>query len=69
VDPLGQPDAVLAAVIELVDREGSCCSLATRLAGQVLRLITGFMEAGESPKEGIAREVFEETALTAESCR
>jgi ADP-ribose pyrophosphatase YjhB (NUDIX family) len=25
------------------------------------------MEAGESPKEGIAREVLEETALTAES--
>lgn len=26
-------------------------------------LITGFMEAGESPEDGIRREVFEETAL------
>jgi NADH pyrophosphatase NudC (nudix superfamily) len=27
-------------------------------------LITGFMEAGESPEEGIAREIAEETNLT-----
>ena len=26
-------------------------------------LITGFMEAGETPQEGIAREVAEKTAL------
>eukprot|EP01036_Dinobryon_divergens_P053636 gene53636-71682_t len=29
-------------------------------------LITGFMEAGETPEAGIAREVLEETALVAE---
>ena len=32
-------------------------------------LITGFMEAGESPQEGIAREVKEETNLDVLSCR
>ena len=30
-------------------------------------LITGFMEAGESPEEGICREVLEETSLQAEA--
>jgi NADH pyrophosphatase NudC (nudix superfamily) len=30
-------------------------------------LITGFMEAGETPEEGIAREVLEETALVTDS--
>jgi len=29
-------------------------------------LITGFMEAGETPEEGITREVMEETALQVE---
>ena len=64
----GNPTPVLAAVIELVDREGHLL-LARNAAwpGKFFGLITGFMEAGESPKEGIAREVFEETALTAES--
>jgi ADP-ribose pyrophosphatase YjhB (NUDIX family) len=33
------------------------------LAGKMFALITGFMEAGESPQEGIAREVKEETNL------
>ena len=62
------PTPVLAAVIELVDRDGHLL-LARNAAwpGKFFGLITGFMEAGESPKEGIAREVFEETALTAES--
>ena len=62
----GNPTPVLAAVIELVDREGHLL-LARNAAwpGKFFGLITGFMEAGESPKEGIAREVFEETALTA----
>jgi NADH pyrophosphatase NudC (nudix superfamily) len=31
--------------------------------GKMFALITGFMEAGESPQEGIAREVKEETNL------
>ena len=30
-------------------------------------LITGFMEAGETPEEGIAREVAEETSLQVEA--
>jgi ADP-ribose pyrophosphatase YjhB (NUDIX family) len=30
-------------------------------------LITGFMEAGETPQEGIAREIAEETNLATES--
>jgi ADP-ribose pyrophosphatase YjhB (NUDIX family) len=30
-------------------------------------LITGFMEAGETPQEGIAREVKEETSLVVDS--
>jgi NADH pyrophosphatase NudC (nudix superfamily) len=30
-------------------------------------LITGFMEAGETPQAGIAREVLEETSLRAEA--
>jgi NADH pyrophosphatase NudC (nudix superfamily) len=32
-------------------------------------LITGFMEAGESPQEGVAREVREETSLVADAVR
>ena len=64
----GNPTPVLAAVIELVDRDGQLL-LARNAAwpGKFFGLITGFMEAGESPKEGIAREVHEETALVAES--
>jgi NAD+ diphosphatase len=62
------PTPVLAAVIELVDREGQVL-LARNAAwpGKFFGLITGFMEAGESPIEGIAREVLEETSLRAES--
>ncbi len=62
------PTPVLAAVIELVDREGKVL-LARNAAwpGKFFGLITGFMEADESPQEGIAREVFEETSLTVES--
>jgi NADH pyrophosphatase NudC (nudix superfamily) len=32
-------------------------------AGKMYALITGFMEAGETPQEGIAREIGEETNL------
>jgi NAD+ diphosphatase len=58
------PTPVLAAVIECVDREGRLL-LARNAAwpGRMFALITGFMEAGETPEEGIAREVAEETAL------
>ena len=62
------PTPVLAAVIELVDRDGQVL-LARNAAwpGKFFGLITGFMEAGETPQEGVAREVLEETSLVAES--
>ena len=61
------PTPVLAAVIECSDRDGQLL-LARNAAwsGRMFALITGFMEAGETPEEGIAREVQEETALAAE---
>lgn len=62
------PTPVLAAVIELTDRGGQLL-LARNAAwpGKAFGLITGFMEAGESPLEGIAREVAEETSLTVDT--
>lgn len=60
------PTPVLAAVVECVDREGQV--LLARNAAWPMRffgLITGFMEAGETPEEGIRREVLEETSLEA----
>ncbi|MDN3921830.1 NUDIX hydrolase [Roseateles violae] len=61
------PTPVLAAVIECVDREGQVL-LARNAAwpGRFFGLITGFMEAGETPEEGIRREVAEETSLQVE---
>jgi NADH pyrophosphatase NudC (nudix superfamily) len=58
------PTPVLAAVIECVDRDGQVL-LARNAAwpGKFFGLITGFMEAGESPEEGIRREIAEETSL------
>ncbi|RZJ14304.1 MAG: NUDIX domain-containing protein [Haliea sp.] len=55
------PTPVLAAVIQYHDQ----ILLARNAAwpGKMYALITGFMEAGESPKEGIAREIKEETNL------
>ena len=60
------PTPVLAAIIECADRGGQIL-LARNAAwkGRMFALITGFMEAGESPEEGIAREVKEETSLDA----
>jgi NAD+ diphosphatase len=62
------PTPVLAAVIELVDRDGQVL-LARNAAwpGKFFGLITGFMEAGETPEAGVAREVVEETSLAVES--
>jgi NADH pyrophosphatase NudC (nudix superfamily) len=59
---------VLAAVIECSDREGRLL-LARNAAwtGRLFGLITGFMEAGETPEQGIAREVAEETSLQVQS--
>jgi len=58
------PTPVLAAVIECADRDGQLL-LARNVAwpGRFFGLVTGFMEAGETPQKGIAREVAEETAL------
>jgi NAD+ diphosphatase len=62
------PTPVLAAVVECVDRGGQIL-LARNAAWthRMFALITGFMEAGETPQEGVAREVTEETALTVDS--
>ncbi len=62
------PTPVLAAVVECTDREGRLL-LARNAAwpGRRFALITGFMEAGETPEAGIAREVAEETALTVDA--
>ena len=59
------PVPVLAAVIEY---DGQIL-LARNAAwpGKMYALITGFMEAGETPQEGIAREIAEETSLTTDS--
>ena len=59
------PTPVLAAIVEY---QGQVL-LARNAAwpGKMFALITGFMEAGESPQEGIAREVKEETNLDVQS--
>lgn len=64
------PTPVLAAVIELADREGRLL-LARNAAwtSRMFGLITGFMEAGETPEAGIAREVAEETSLQVDALK
>jgi NADH pyrophosphatase NudC (nudix superfamily) len=59
------PTPVLAAVIEY---QGQVL-LARNAAWthRMFALITGFMEAGESPQEGIRREIAEETSLQAQT--
>jgi NADH pyrophosphatase NudC (nudix superfamily) len=59
------PTPVLAAVIEY---DGKIL-LARNAAwpGKMYAQITGFMEAGETPQEGIAREIAEETSLMTDS--
>ncbi|WP_175720084.1 NUDIX domain-containing protein [Burkholderia anthina] len=58
------PLPVVAAIVEL---DGKIL-LARNAAWPegMFALITGFLENGETPEDGIAREVFEETALKAE---
>ena len=55
------PTPVLAAVVEYHGQ----VLLARNAAwtGKMFALITGFMEAGETPQDGIAREIKEETNL------
>ncbi len=62
------PTPVLAAVVECCDRDGQLL-LARNAAwpGRRFALITGFMEAGETPEAGMAREVGEETALSVDA--
>ena len=62
------PTPVLAAVVECADQGGQVL-LARNAAwpGRMFALITGFMEAGETPEAGVAREVLEETALAVDS--
>jgi NADH pyrophosphatase NudC (nudix superfamily) len=57
------PTPVLAGIVQVGDK----ILLARNAAwpGRRFALITGFMEAGEKPEEGIAREILEETNLTA----
>ncbi|MCE9568545.1 MAG: NUDIX hydrolase [Rhodocyclales bacterium] len=64
------PIPVLAAIIEMADREGRVL-LARNAAwqGRMFALITGFMEAGETPGDGIAREVLEETGLRVDALK
>ena len=59
------PTPVLAAVVQYQDK----ILLARNAAWQhkMYALITGFMEAGETPRSGIAREIAEETSLRATS--
>jgi NADH pyrophosphatase NudC (nudix superfamily) len=59
------PTPVLAAVVEYQGK----ILLARNAAwpGKMYALITGFMEAGETPQEGIAREIAEETNLSAQA--
>ncbi|RMW97560.1 NUDIX domain-containing protein [Allofranklinella schreckenbergeri] len=55
------PTPVLAAIVEL---DGKILLARNALwKDRFFGLITGFMEAGETPEEGIAREVLEETGL------
>lgn len=57
------PTPVLAAVIEYQGK----VLLAQNAAwsGKMFALITGFMEAGETPQGGVTREIKEETSLDA----
>jgi NAD+ diphosphatase len=71
------PTPVLAAVVEIADGEHASSEHTGKIllaqnaawSGKFFALITGFMEAGESPQEGIAREVKEETNLDVCDCK
>lgn len=64
----GNPTPVLAAVVENDLGEVLLARNALWQEG-MFGLITGFMEAGESPEAGICREVFEETNLRVKALR
>lgn len=64
----GNPTPVLAAVVEN-DRGEVLLARNAMWQEGVFGLITGFMEAGESPEQGICREVMEETNLRVKALR
>ena len=64
----GNPTPVLAAVVENERGEVLLARNAMWQEG-MFGLITGFMEAGESPEAGICREVLEETNLRVKALR
>lgn len=64
----GNPTPVLAAVMEN-DRGEVLLARNAMWQEGVFGLITGFMEAGESPEAGICREVMEETRLRVKALR
>ena len=61
------PTPVLAAIVEY--RGQVLLARNAAWPGKMFALITGFMEAGETPEEGIAREVGEETALQVDALK
>ncbi len=62
------PTPVLAALIELPAHDGRLLLARNAAWPQgMFGLVTGFMEAGETPEEGLRREVAEETSLAVDS--
>ena len=62
------PTPVLAGVLECSDQGGRILLARNAAwAGRMFALITGFMEAGETPEAGITREIGEETSLEVEA--
>ncbi len=61
------PTPVLAAIVQY--RGQILLARNAAWTGRRFALITGFMEAGESPEDGIRREIAEETHLQTESLR
>ena len=55
------PTPVLAGIVQVGNQILRARNAAW--SGRKFALITGFMEAGETPEEGISREIFEETNL------
>ncbi len=64
------PVPVLGAIVTLEDQGGQIL-LARNAAWthRMFALITGFMEAGETPEDGIRREVAEETSLAVDALK
>jgi NADH pyrophosphatase NudC (nudix superfamily) len=56
------PTPVLAAIVQVGDKVLLARNAAWK--HRMFALITGFMEAGETPEEGIRREIAEETGLS-----